>query len=970
MLMIKFLFTFLIIFQHGENLFTVSSTRLTNNDENRLTDSKDMASDADANDTTTAASIQNKFDRVKADRLAMKMLLENEMQMSTESSQMKRRKVVRKIKPPNSNKSEIMMPESSTPSLTLESKLKVISINNNVAASQSNNYEETTPYDDELHLPDMNEFTSTVKHEQPETKHIYRVPKKHTHKTVNKKSLKNLASALPQVASHEFVNMLNTSSHNILQVFTSLFDHNFWNIHSIRESVSKPCANDLEIYLNDLKRLKNWGLKVSDSSGRYSGMYFFGNDFWFGSKLFCQEVNDFNRMNKEFMHRKFIEMGFYAARIMVKFDAYSSNPKLLQLGQCLPIVCTPEDVSNILRLDPASQLFTEYDLLYPSHHRHHHLYNNHHNDSVAINGNDLKMIDVRRVPGEYDLWKDRKFYILSIVTVSIAIIIIIASWYESKLMKSGYIFETENFSKDHKKSNLGKNFELYQMNRENNNVNDAVNNNNNNNNNMADYKDTKAHKSPECLGILSKLLLCFAASSNSKTILSVDLASEDSVTCIHGLRIISLLWTVLVHTYLQMFAIGENRFGRVIAERTFFYQMVGNATYSVDTFFFISGLLVVLLYLRNAKKSAQTTPKITTIQQSMEQQQNTTKTYEINDEKLQQQQHHHPEYDEKRNDVSLLYNIWRIFLSVLYRFIRLTPVYLFVVVFNELALKWTYDRSVFAPGIMDHITCEKYWWRNISYINNWYPFSEMCMIWSWYLANDMQFYIMAIILLTISVRYFKTSLFVLISTLSLSLVASIFLSLHFNYTHKVAEPFESFDILYDKPWQRSGPYIMGMLTGYIYFKTKKQPPKVPFLLNLFLWILSLGILFAIVFGVWNGELSVIETSLYVSFGHLAWGIALIWITLSCCWGYANCINNILSYRGFFPLSRLTYCCYLIHPVIMVMTSFKMEAAVHLQHVFVVTLFFGNAVISYIFAYFMSLMFEAPVIKLLKIIFKK
>ena len=43
-----------------------------------------------------------------------------------------------------------------------------------------------------------------------------------------------------------------------------------------------------------------------------------------------------------------------------------------------------------------------------------------------------------------------------------------------------------------------------------------------------------------------------------------------------------------------------------------------------------------------------------------------------------------------------------------------------------------------------------------------------------------------------------------------SWIFSIFVSFHYEYRHKVAEPFESFDILYDKPWQRIGPYIMGM----------------------------------------------------------------------------------------------------------------------------------------------------------------
>lgn len=66
--------------------------------------------------------------------------------------------------------------------------------------------------------------------------------------------------------------------------------------------------------------------------------------------------------------------------------------------------------------------------------------------------------------------------------------------------------------------------------------------------------------------------------------------------------------------------------------------------------------------------------------------------------------------------------------------------------------------------------------------------------------------------------------------------------------------------------------------------------------------------------------------------HLsAWGFALIWITLSCCWGLAGPINSLLSYNGFFPLSRLTYCTYLIHPTVMLITSFQSEGPMHLRH---------------------------------------
>lgn len=40
------------------------------------------------------------------------------------------------------------------------------------------------------------------------------------------------------------------------------------------------------------------------------------------------------------------------------------------------------------------------------------------------------------------------------------------------------------------------------------------------------------------------------------------------------------------------------------------------------------------------------------------------------------------------------------------------------------------------------------------------------------------------------------------------------ISLQHQYTHKVALPFESFDFLYDKPWQRVGAYIVGKHQDY------------------------------------------------------------------------------------------------------------------------------------------------------------
>lgn len=82
-----------------------------------------------------------------------------------------------------------------------------------------------------------------------------------------------------------------------------------------------------------------------------------------------------------------------------------------------------------------------------------------------------------------------------------------------------------------------------------------------------------------------------------------------------------------------------------MVERSPWYQIVGNATFSVDTFFFISGFLVTLLYLKSMKKDTDDASKYM-----------------------------------KKSFIDTI-------ILVVYRYIRLTPAYLFVIFFNDFALR-------------------------------------------------------------------------------------------------------------------------------------------------------------------------------------------------------------------------------------------------------------------------------------------
>uniref|UniRef100_A0A1I8FCI7 Acyl_transf_3 domain-containing protein n=1 Tax=Macrostomum lignano TaxID=282301 RepID=A0A1I8FCI7_9PLAT len=95
-----------------------------------------------------------------------------------------------------------------------------------------------------------------------------------------------------------------------------------------------------------------------------------------------------------------------------------------------------------------------------------------------------------------------------------------------------------------------------------------------------------------------RLLLCFSVlttPARSRT------HSEGTLTCVHGLRFLSMSWVILGHTY--YFAFGSlNNMGQLYAgwQNDWTFQVIANATVSVDSFFVLSGPAVHLPVLPGA----------------------------------------------------------------------------------------------------------------------------------------------------------------------------------------------------------------------------------------------------------------------------------------------------------------------------------------------------------------------------------
>ncbi|VVC89545.1 unnamed protein product [Leptidea sinapis] len=626
---------------------------------------------------------------------------------------------------------------------------------------------------------------------------------------------------------------------------------------------------------------------------------------------------------------------FFVAKVNISVDGnHIPMTRSMLIGQCVPASCDANSMKAMFLLAETAAMTSAAAA------------------GIKASANTLY---VRPVPGPYNVLKDFKLHIVGSVALFVAIWMLIASFYEAQLERQYLAKQTEDLeiaNNNHKMPASKENASTKTI------------------ESSDDENKDKDLRRDRC-GILAEVLLSFSVLSNGRAILSTQRPSDGALTCLHGMRFLSVLWVIMVHTYLTVWYIADNKTMREVTERNFLYQSVGNASYCVDTFFFISGLLVTVLFLRSEdKKAKRRNEKLPPSDKDINKNINGYTNSSLSVSEISQQSFYEDILDKPKTNKFTITEVSGIFKSFLvllsYRLVRLTPAYAFVIGVNELALRYTHNTTVFEPAIFDHINCDKFWWRNVLYINNFFPQREMCMVWSWYMANDTQFYVVGIILLLVSVKHLKFATISLMVVMASSWVTTIYISLWHQYKARIQEPFEMFDPLYDKPWSRIGPYLIGMLVGWFLHKTKCQV-RIPYWLSAIAWPASFAIMGSVIFGMVDGYFEVWPTAFYVSIGHTGWGIALAWVAIACCCGYGGLINSFLSYNGFLPLSRLTYCAYLIHPTVMMFTSFLLDGPMHLQNSIVLTMYAGYAAMAFLASFIISLSFEAPAVRLLKII---
>ncbi|KAL1459446.1 hypothetical protein WDU94_011428 [Cyamophila willieti] len=421
---------------------------------------------------------------------------------------------------------------------------------------------------------------------------------------------------------------------------------------------------------------------------------------------------------------------------------------------------------------------------------------------------------------------------------------------------------------------------------------------------------------------MGKWLIPFSGLSNMEKLGSPNEQSEFSV--IHALKAISMCQIIIGHR--NMNVLGNVTWNPEFTEEKssqLIWSYFNNGTLVVDTFFLVGGFLTFYFIFL--------------------------------------------ELDKRKGKINYL-------VVFIYRFIRVTPVYAFVISFYIYMLPHMNDGPLWRNIIgRESNRCEKNWWSNLLYFNNYYHENEQCMVQSWYLSCDFHFFIVGTFLTYLvwrCQRYAK---------LILSTVLLVFIIVPFSYVYQhgywghyrtyisqMRDPpsHPEFQNLYIKSHFRAIPYIIGMIYAYSYIRLKEIEFKFS---NVSLWVISLTAFFmghtpfllAGLAYIPGRPYYVLEQAAFNPLQRVVWSLCIGWIILGHGTTGFGPLSKIFGHRVFVPFSRLTFCAYLIHVAVQITSIATMRTPTYVSYTGMILGVFGDLMFTFFGAFILNIMIESP-----------
>ncbi|EGD82595.1 hypothetical protein PTSG_03249 [Salpingoeca rosetta] len=410
------------------------------------------------------------------------------------------------------------------------------------------------------------------------------------------------------------------------------------------------------------------------------------------------------------------------------------------------------------------------------------------------------------------------------------------------------------------------------------------------------------------------LFRAFSIKANLKELLSSSPAR--TLKSLDGLRAISMFGIILGHTInfqLPGFVGVQNPEEISNELNTWSTQFLISQNFSVDTFFVLSGLLTAYVFIRK-------------------------------------------------------FNAGRripVFMGMVLRYLRVTPLLAFIVGAYACFFRYFGHGPLWYRFLQELDNCKTGWWQHLLYINNFYPvdYKDQCVPWAWYLADDMQFSIIGLMLLGLY-RYSKRAMYTLTWLLVLcGPIATGLVTSHYNVTLTEGD---SQNLIYDKPYTRCSAYAIGLLCGCMLANHTEAFRRVSPLTGITSLFVSVGGLLTIMYitAAFNWSSSApnwTDTGMFVyqALCRPAWSVLLCTLIITCASGYGYAVNWLLTLPFWEPLARLTFAAYLIHPALIRMVYYQRTQLFTLNPVEYSTYFVGFLTAAYVVASVLFIVVEQP-----------
>ena len=323
----------------------------------------------------------------------------------------------------------------------------------------------------------------------------------------------------------------------------------------------------------------------------------------------------------------------------------------------------------------------------------------------------------------------------------------------------------------------------------------------------------------------------------------------------------------------------------------------------------------------------------------------------------------------------------RINLPLLYikRFIRITIPLAAAVLFILTFFYYLSDGPLWSLAIKSTTLnfCQSYWWSTLLYVGNHVNPGQLCFGHSWYLQVDMQLYFLSPIILYPVWRFRKylrvmIPMIFLIASSSVIYMYLIFYWNGFRVTSLDYHGIERDALTYYATQSRIDSWMMGILTGYILYTLEGRIVKISKSFSTVAWMLCIIGILGVIIGQYPlqqtsfAENSIHADASYSAFRRISWCLSVSWIIIACHQNRGGIARKFLSLSIWLPISKLSYCIYLVHLPIQLVFLSSIRVPQYFTDIRALHNFLGDFGLALIVAFVWALMFEYPWIRLIKI----